>query len=293
VLGLTLRVTAARKTPGGKLIADIAVDKEGRRVDVVSVTSTPSSRQAAVKSIAHHVGGADRAQIDVAVGQLLAQALECADRPPVRDGKTLREIVAAVVPAYYQLRYRTARGAWSERKGEITRAEFITHTPAALMAQAEQAIDAPGKDGAVNRPALHRAIETELRILWATLTAPLKAQAEACLGSGSKAASEFRRALVRLWKQTMTFEVAKGTGTGSVTAARSSLAARAASAAAWHLKVKKATIGWGAVQRAFDAYWRVDLVANQPVLRLAMKYPLTFQIGVPLRGSRTNHPWPG
>jgi hypothetical protein len=253
----------------------------------VTLTSAPSSRQAAVKILAGHTEAPDRTKIDVALGQLLAQAGALAGKEQVREGKTLKEIVKAVIPDHYRLSFLTARGAWSEAKNrEVTRAEFIAHTPDDLMSQAMHAVDARrGAEDAVDRPPLHRAVDTELKILWATLTAVLKTEVEAGLGRDSRAGEQFRRALVRLWKQTQTFEVAKGAGDHSVTAARSSLAARAMSEVRKYLRDSKPTKGWKPVQRAFDAYLRVDLVEGKAVLRLAMKHPLTYQVGVPLPGA--------
>jgi hypothetical protein len=292
VQGLQLNLTDARKTAGGKIVAAVAIARGGRRVDSLTLSSAPSARQAAARTVAGHAEAADLRKIDAALGEVLVQAEELAGKKETRSGKPLKEIVAAFITDHYRLSFRTARGAWSEALGrEVTRAEFITHTPDALMAQAAQAGQAVdvggGADGEVDRPALHRDVETELKILWATLTAPLRTEAEVGLGKDSKAGEEFRRGVVRLFKQTATFEVAKGAGDQSVTASRSSLAARVMTETRKYLQLKdpvEAPKGWKPVQRAFDAFWRVDLVGGVPVLRLALKYTLTFQIGVPLPG---------
>ena len=113
------------------------------------------------------------------------------------------------------------------------------------------------------------------------------------LDKDSEAAQQFRRALIRIWKQTATFEAARNMSNTSVSAARSSLAARTRKAA--HLigeKNKPRASGkftsgkWQAVQKAFDAYWRFDGDAEgNSFLRLAIKFEITFQIGVQVPGA--------
>jgi hypothetical protein len=259
------------------------------------LTNAASGRKEPARILAQLMGeNADVAQIDATLTRLIGHAAERLRAPEEDDGPTLREIVAEKVPAAWLLRCRTARGLWSEAGGgrEVGRAEFVTHTPEWLLEAAAKARDAPKSlDGTPIRPDLKRAIVVELEILWSNLVSTLPTEADVDLGTETEKAAAFRRATVRLWKRTQTFEVVKGheSKIGEV-AARASLASRVQTQARDYLKrlvSPPPRERWREVQRAFDAWWRPWVDADGEVhILLAMRYTLTDQAGVELPGVR-------
>jgi hypothetical protein len=204
-------------------------------------------------------------------------------------GETVADVVRRLVPAMFQLKYRTERGAWSEARGcDVTYHDFVYFADTRLMTECAQTADATcdGR-GNINRTALRRLIKVELEILWGDIIQNLPTPPDADLAADSTAAARFREALVRLWTAPRTFE-RRSTEDGEV-AARASLLSRARSQARELLGGGLLPPGrdrWRPVQEAFAAWWRpiLDPVTKRVTLLLAMRWELAGQIGVELPG---------
>jgi hypothetical protein len=214
-------------------------------------------------------------------------------RPHDADGSTIRDLVTEKVPNVLQLVCRTDRGMWSEARGvEITRTDLVTFTPGWLLDSATAAVDCPRTAiGEIQRPALLRAIKSELEVLWADLIGSLPVAAEATLGENTAKGRQFRSAMIRLWTATRTFEVAKtieGTG-GEAVASRASLISRVRSQAKEYLAgnvIPRPREKWRPVQNAFAAWWRPIIVPGEGSVSvlLGMRWELVGQIGIELPG---------
>jgi hypothetical protein len=296
---LTLRPERTRRTASGTVKVDVVVVVDGKRVDLVTLSSSTTGRREAARQIAKHLpaDSPDRDRIDMAVAGVLASADEQLKRPAVSDpdAKTLYEVVREAVPKMLGVAGRTEKGVWSEHQGgELNRQSFVTFTPPWLLEAAAAASDAPRDEtGQVKRPVLLRAIKTELEILWSELVGTLPLWTDAELGSETAAGRKFHEAMVRLWTAPRTFEVAKTlTGTsGEVTASRASLISRVQHAARPYLgpsptatPIPRET--WREIQSSFAAYWRPYVVPGEGTIGilLAMRWSLGGQIGVELPG---------
>lgn len=281
--GVKLSVLEARKT-SSKVVVNIGIAKDGARIDMVTVTSAASSRRDAAKHVLHHIPDVDLVKIEIAIGQLVMDAVEITGRPIVREGDTIHAIVNRVVLEDFRPAYRTHAGFFSESRGqEIRRQDLIGYTPSRLVDLAARGIDAPLKsDGTILRPSLLRAIKGELEVCFADLVQTLPLMADADLTEVSTAAREFRSALTRLLTTPKTWE-ASNDGPAS----RASLISRAKTAIdSYRLCARKPTRGWTHVLSACDCWWRVGETAqgeiNVPFL--AIRWGVAHQIGVPLPG---------
>ncbi len=277
-----LAVTAARKTAGGKIVATVAVSRAGARIDVVTVTSTPTARSHAAKTIAQHVPDpAARLKIDLAVGQVITQADELASRPVVRVGESMAEVVARIIAEDYRPAYRTPGGFFAEARGhEVRRQDMIGYTPSRLVAAAADAIDAPDK-----RAPLLKSLKAELEIFFADLIQSLPSATEAELQEHSAAAGEWRGAMRRLLTMPKTWEAA----IEGHPPKRASLISRAAnvlrSLRGGPQAGGKPRKAWHRVLDAVSCWCRLHVVADGEVVPyIAVRYEVAHQIGVALPG---------
>jgi hypothetical protein len=285
---LTLHPGRPHATPSGKVTLRVTIRRDGRRIDVRTLSTAPSARQDVARQLARLLADDPEAskQIDATLAALLADAAEDLERPASATGGTIREIVKAYVPQRWQLVCRTARGAaWSEACGcEITRQQFIADIPEALMREAGRAADAPRDvTGRPVRADLLRAVEIELRILWADLMAELPAEADVDMGADTARGRQMRAALVQLWTRPRLLEQIKGTEAGSDVASSASLVSRVRSRAAGPPQAREA---WRPIHAAYAAWWRryPDPDGGEVRIALAMRWELGAQIGVDLPG---------
>jgi putative DNA primase/helicase len=281
---LTLKATFPRRTASGRLTVAVEVHRGELLLTVVTATSAPRSLADAARVVAQQDTSVSREAAGAALAKLVAVAARMADAKAEQPaGPTVREIVGDRIAEAMQLKHRTERGLWSEQYGrEVTRSEFVTHTPSWLLDAAACADDAPRTaTGEPVRPGLIRAVKTELEVAWSDLCISLPRAAGTTLGADTEAGRTFRQALVKLWTKTVTFEVARNPE-GDV-AARSSLIARVRTA-----RAKAAAEGrerWRPVQNAFAAWWRLHVDGQgEEHLLLAMRWQLKEQIGVELPG---------
>jgi hypothetical protein len=282
VQDVQLVIIDARKTKS-KIVATVAIIRAGVPVDMLTVTTATSSRHGAAREIAKHVTNADPLKIDMALGQLMLLASEMASKVRVRDGETVREIVARVVTEDFRPAYRTPAGFFSESRGqEIRRQDLIGYTPSSLVDLAESAVDAPRRDdGQIIRTALLKSIKAELEIQFADMVRSLPLATEANLAEKSAAGREFAAAMVRMLTLPKTWEASKDGN-----ARRASIVSRAASAITSHLTHnRKPTRSWIRVLDACNCWWRIGVLEDGEIVPLiAIRYELAHQIGVTLPG---------
>lgn len=293
ILGpLALRLGQGRRTASGKLGVPLGVYRDGRKADEVMLTSSSGGRRDAARLLSRHLDKqADRDGIDAVLAEALCRAAEALDAQPARGGPTVASVVSGRVPDALELKYRTAKGLWSEKRGgEATRADVLSFVPEWLIQAAGEAADAPrDASGAVVRSALVPAIQSELAILWATLMERLPPEPDSNLGEDSAAARAFRNAFTRLWTATQTWEVIKGDSPADGVTRRSSLAGRVRHAEATYLTGSarpQQREKWREVQANFAAWWRpyVHPLTGEVCVALAMRWELTAQIRVDLPG---------
>lgn len=282
VQDVQLVITDARKTKT-KILAAVAIFRAGVRVDMLTVTTATSSRQGAAKAIAKHISNADPLKIDMALGQLMLLASDLAKKGQVREGETVRAIVACVVAKDFRPAYRTPGGFFSESRGqEIRRQDLIGYTPSSLVDLAETAVDTPRRDdGQIIRTALLKSIKAELEIHFADLMRSLPLATDADLAEKSTAGREFAAAMVRILTLPKTWEQSNDGN-----ARRASIVSRAASAInSRHAHQRKTTRSWKPVIDACNCWWRIGIAADGEIVPLiAIRYELAHQIGVILPG---------
>jgi hypothetical protein len=197
------------QTPRGKIIVPILIYKGDVLASRVTLSDSSYGRGAASKLIAKRLpeDSEQRAALEEAIDGIIADAviaLRAGDEAADGADERIADIVRRTIPGQWKLVHRTARGAWSEIKAtEVTRSEFVAHTPTWLLAEAALAADAPP-----DRLTLLKAVRAELEICWADLLQDLPRLADADLGADTEAAARFHQAMVTLWTATMTFEVA-------------------------------------------------------------------------------------
>jgi putative DNA primase/helicase len=292
---LTLAPGRPRQTASGKLTVPVTVRQGGAVTYQLVITNATSGRKEPARILAGLLGdGADPKEIDQTLTRVIGHAAACLENGPGAEGPTIREVVTGKVPEALRLKCRMPRGLWGETGGgrEYTRADFVTFTPDWLLEEAGGAADAPRTfDGSPVRPELLRAVKVELEILWADLLSSLPTEADVDLGEDTEKGRAFRRAMVKLWKRTQTFEVVRdhAARNGEV-AARASLASRVQRQAKPYLELNapvQAREKWRPVQNAFDAWWRPwkDYDGRVRIV-LAMRWTLADQAGVELPGAR-------
>jgi hypothetical protein len=288
---LVLTPDQPRRTPSGKLTLMLSVHREGRLIDSIPLSSTPSGRTQAGKIIAQHLGGGGvpdaRVKIDLALAGIIASASEAMSRGPTVTGVTMRQVIASKVIEDFGLTHRTDTGAWSERRrAEVRRQDFIVTTSSDLLDAAAEAVDAPrNEQGQVIRLALIRAVEAELKVVWADLLRTLPVASEAGLTEQSAAARKFRDIIYRAWTMPATWE----TSTDGH-AKRASVISRAKTLIDQHnrgggSRRQAGTRRWVRVHDACSAWWRLHVTREGELLTLlAMRYELPGQLKINLPG---------
>jgi hypothetical protein len=273
---LRLTLTDAHRTAGGKIVATVQVARAGAVIDTLSISSAPTARAAAAKTLAGRLAVRDRDLADQAVGQLLTLAATlAATPPPAPDGPTIAEVVEKVVTEDLQPVYRTPGGFFCERRGEVRRQDFINYTPSHMIAAAALAAGAP-----IKRGALFKAVKTELDIYAADLSRKLPEAADATLDKASAAGKAFKHAL-----EAMLLATQQWVQCYDVHARRTSLICRAAE----QIEEARQTAPpgrWSRVIEACSLWWRIVVTDGGEVLPplLAMRWDLTAQLRMPLPG---------
>jgi hypothetical protein len=290
---LTLRPGPPRRTALGKIVASVAVYRDAQRVDELPVNGSADGRKKAAKALAAHLGGDEDAlkEAAAAVTKIIANAAEGLEAPQAAGGDTVKSVVADHVRQGLRPMYRTGKGElWCEGLGgPASRAAFCAYTTEPLVEAASAAADAPRDEcGLVSRAAVVRAVELELKVLWATLLSTLPAAEGAGLGQHTEAGRQFRAAMVRLWTRPTTFNVdgrSDPYGNRNTTAVRASLLTRAMEQAdKISLNERQQGTKWFSVHDAFSAWWRWHTDNGKTALWLAMRWHLTSAVGVDLPG---------
>jgi hypothetical protein len=266
---LRLVLGRGRKTASGKVTVPVEVYKGGLLVDQLVLSSAPSARKAAARQLGQH--GADPAEAEKLVTRIIAHAAGRAARG--EEGPTLAKILADRVPPAWGLAFRTDRGAWSEARGcEVTRQDFVSFCPNWLIDATATAADAPRDgDGRIDRAALVRQIETELRVVWSDLLSTLGPPDGADLTEQSVAAARFRETVIRIWSTPVTFEKEQDAN-GRDLVSSATLASRVTHRARSSPGVSDA---WHQVHPAYAAYWRRHVTAGgEEIVYLAMRFTL-------------------
>lgn len=161
----------------------------------------------------------------------------------------------------------------------MKRQDFLGYTPSGLIDAASEAADAPlRQDGTVNRPALLKTIEVELKILFADLMQTLPCAADADLQEHSAAAKEFRNAMTRILTTPQTWE----TGQNGA-CQRASLISRAAAMSKFRSRAN--TKVWKRVLSAVNLWLRPGVSDDGEIVMLvAIRWELAHQIKIPLFG---------
>jgi Bifunctional DNA primase/polymerase, N-terminal len=276
--GLVFVLDSARRTPA-KIIAEIEVRNAVGPIDRLTLTGTAASRKEFVKAAGRLAPG----QVDAEelAGKFLAAAAQLAHVRTTIEGITVRQIVAEKVPPAFRFAYRTDKGAWSEARGcEVTRAEFIAHTPASLIESCKSAADFQG-DGAPDDIAVLRAVDAALRITWPTLLSELPRMESAELPRDSEAAKRFRNAIIQLWSRPFAGESITRES-GEQVNLRASLRSRVTSQI--NKQQRNRPAGWVKVHPAYSAWWREHCDEHgETHIYLAMRYELATegQVAIP------------
>lgn len=280
---LTIQTGPPRRTPT-KIVVPLLVLRDGRVIDQLGLSTSMTGRRLVAQQFTQYLGtDKAREQLDAVLGQILADAAQAP--AATAEGQTLRVIVAERVPEAMRFACRTKTGLWSEAVGDdVRRCDLVAFTPTWLMEAAGEAVDAPrDEQGGVNRPALLRAIQGELGVLWADLLTSLPREADVDLGRDTERGRQFRQAMIRLWKTPLTWEK-QSTASGD-TATRASLASRVLSQFARPRTGNR--IAWESVHPACDAWWRPhDVGAGELHPLLALRWTLPGQVGIDLPGVR-------
>jgi len=227
------------------------------------------------------------AHIDAQAQRLAADAGEAA-------GETMLEALADFAAAEFGAAFRDADGrVWSERQRRwLRRQDLLAATPPELLLRLKACADAPrnAAGDVVNDSTLVYHVTRLLGVVWAGLLRDLPVQEDAeGLAATSGAATEFRRAVIRLWTAAKTWTVDEEpdvqTGVPRKVTARASMLSRARQKAQFHLGGRYQPAGWSRILTALDAWWKVTQVeGSRRQLWLAMRYTLPDQVGVPLPG---------
>jgi hypothetical protein len=296
---VTLKPGAARRTKGGKLVVQVALLKGDKQVNLFPLNDSLGGRKDAEKLIKSYLAATDPAEgaIQGALGELLVYSAECLDNRPAEEGPLLRDLVFNRVQEQFKVTHRTEVGLWSETLGEVRRAEFVTHCPEWLVIAAAECRGMPRDiNGEPVRHDIARAIEAELKILYATLRERLPLAAD-IPGDKSledtEAARRFKTALLLCWTKICTAEHLK-VPEGEDASRRASLIRRVQTAAEPYLGNEARPpqgVGWQRAHPSYSAWWRPwrDDQSGEVRLYLALRWDLPDQVGVPLPGVRDGH----
>ena len=289
---VALKPGVARRTQGGKLLVQVAVLKGDVQLDSFPLSDSLSGRKEAERLIRKYLTAADpaKAAIQNILGELLVYVANRLDSKPEEEGPLLRDLVFNRVQEQFKIRFRTDAGLWSETLGEVRRAEFITHCPEWLVIEAGKCRGMPRDiNGDPVRHDIARAIEAELKILYATLRESLPMAADAPLTEGTEAGRKFKEQLFLIWTKICTAEHLN-VPEGEEASRRASLIRRVQTAAEAFLKLMKPSrkVGWQRAHPSYSAWWRpwIDPVSGEVRVYLAMRWDLPAQVGVPLPGVR-------
>src|SRR5262249_55931390 len=130
----------------------------------LSVADPDTYRQVRVYVGDQLKGGKPRFKVREVDHAVRARAAKCV---PVADRKSIRQMVAELVPVRLGLKFRTEKGFYSATLDrEFSETEFIRHVPPWLFDALLVATDAPpGAGGGVNEVQLHRRAKTGLEYL--------------------------------------------------------------------------------------------------------------------------------
>ncbi len=296
---LELVPVATRRTKT-KTIVDVQVKRDGALVDFRQITSADSNRKAALEAIAEHLTQPDvEPQLKAAVAQILLEASQVDEDPDDCSEKpTIHQVLVDIVPKQAAFKYRVDARAFSEVHGYMSRAGFLERfTNNDVVGACVNCEDVGvNENGDVNRGALISLVERELKLMWGDILSQLPTPIDAEVGSESKAAEEFRAALIRIWAKPTNMQMVRvptkaAENDGLVLATRNSLISRLVRANG-DGKIKRQ---WTRVQEGFDAWARLHPVATERVLPdgeivtesvstmfLAMRWQLATQISVTL-----------
>lgn len=289
--GVSLRLTGPPRRTPTRTTATFEVLLKEKCVVHLRISNTATGIVNAARIIRDHLQDDDIATSEVRRFVAAALAEAHAAEPDARavDSKAL-DVVLAAVGSRFDLRYRDDSGqAWSENLGRwIRRAEFTSYTPRALLDKLRHEVHELQLADEKLAPIVNKL----LGVAWATVCEELPREEDVQgMDPQTKAATEFCRAMIRLWTGLTTFEVAKmtdpATADKTVTASRASLMSRAVR------RFDEGEVGatWTPVQSAFDCWWRSEptsemRLGGQPkrVLWLGMRYTLMDQMRVKLPG---------
>jgi hypothetical protein len=138
-----------------------------------------------------------------------------------------------------------------------------------------------------------RAIEAELKILYATLRETMPLAADANVGDNTEAARKFNAALLLCWTKICTAEHLK-VPDGEDASRRASLIRRVQTAAEPYLGREARSpvgVGWQRAHPSYSAWWRPHLAeaTGEVRLYLALRWDLPDQVSVVLPGVRDGH----
>ena len=301
VVGNLELVPVATRRTKTKTIVDVQVKRDGTLVDLRQITSADSNRKAAIEAIAEHLTAPDaEPQLKAAVAQILLEANQVnEDTDDGSEKPTIHQVLVGIVPMQAAFKYRVDSRAFSEVHGYMSRTAFLERfTNNDIVGACVNCEDVGvNENGDINRGALISLVERELKLLWGDLLSKLPTPIDAEVGSDSKAAEEFRAALIRIWAKPTNMQMVRvptpsSERDGMVMATRNSLISRLVRA---NGDGKISQRQWTRVQEGFDAWARLHPVATErvltngevvtetvPQLYLAMRWQLATQISVTL-----------
>jgi hypothetical protein len=271
----------ARLSKANRLSLPLAVFRHGEQMDFLQLSNTASGRKYVAQQLRQHLGedAAALENVDGTIAAVITAAVRSLQPEESSSRSQALAIVRAKVPQILQLRYRADQGrVWSETRGEfMNRADFLAFTPPWLLEEIARTCPVAGADPLAFLPDADAA----LRAAWPELLESLPRAPEADLGPDSAAAVKFRECLKKLWKVTKTWEQAANPNDP---VSRSSLIGRA------NTQFQKKKDGgrrgrWEPVLPSVDAWWRRHVREDgEEVCLLAMRWELTYQVGVDLPG---------
>ena len=277
---LTVQAGKPRQTPC-KLIVPVEAFEGARRVYTGQIASVDSSRRGPAKTLAT-LASVEVSEADSVLIRLVADAKTRMESQTEPDGPTIHDVVAKRLPASLALTHRTARGVWSEAfSREITRGDFLGQLATSLLEACAEAGDGPD-----SRHNLIKAVETELKVVWADLMATLPSEENVDLGEATAAGRRFRAAIIAVWTRPRLLERER-TAQGAEVGRSASLVSRIRRPAHEYLDgVTPVELRerWREIHPAYAAWWRPysEQDGGQVRIALAMRHDLAGAIGVDL-----------